>query len=76
MARTISLMTLREVTNEAGQTVLSGRLGKADVIGFHIGETESGGRVWAIGLAESDKAIEARKAYDKRRKNRDSKNGE
>lgn len=67
----IPFLTLIEETNEIGEPQLSGRFGKACLVGRVQGVTAEGGRIWAMALAENDSQSRERVRFYRERKRRD-----
>lgn len=62
----IPLAWLTEELDSNGETILTGKLGRARIVG-RLMPREDGVRLWAIGLTEPDN-VEQRKGYAKRKK--------
>lgn len=71
MGLMIPITTLVECVTEDGETVLSGRFGKAEIVGRCRGTTDDGRRIWSVAVTESDKSFKARKAYQRRKRGDD-----
>jgi len=67
----IPLCWLVEEEGDHGEIILTGRLGRGQLVGRLI-EHDDGTRLWAIALTEKESAVESRKHYAKRKRGGDA----
>lgn len=71
MSKLVRLTKLVQRVNDEGQTVLSGFIGMAEIIGFQAKPTQNGSDTWIIYLANPDQRAQERRrnAYHDRKRN-------
>lgn len=75
MGMKIPLTYMTESIGDDGQPTLSGKLGKARMVGRVHGLTDDDQRIWSIAIEETDQEAEKRKKFYRERKRREREAG-